>query len=141
MYVRLMVPEPSMLELLRSRLTDLEARQRAAGGVAERGFWESFTGRMPSASSQPPAHSAGPAGRTAEAAGCAASASTEARERAGIGRPESAERLARAGAMARPVSPAARPKVRPSGPWADLAPEALDSLDLDRVQWLDEAGY
>ena len=34
-YVRLMAPEPSMLELLRSRLADLEARQRAAGGASE----------------------------------------------------------------------------------------------------------
>ncbi|WP_343994520.1 HNH endonuclease signature motif containing protein [Terrabacter terrae] len=53
-----MSPEPSMLELLRSRLTDLEARQRAAGGVAEHGFWDGFAGRMPSAPSQPRAGSA-----------------------------------------------------------------------------------
>ncbi|KJK13868.1 HNH endonuclease [Terrabacter sp. 28] len=46
-----MAPEPSTLELLRSRLADLEERQRAAGGVAEAGFWQLFPGRMPSASS------------------------------------------------------------------------------------------
>jgi hypothetical protein len=43
-----MTPEPSTLELLRSRLADLEARQRAAGGASEPGFWERFAGRMPS---------------------------------------------------------------------------------------------
>ncbi|MFD1053634.1 HNH endonuclease signature motif containing protein [Terrabacter terrigena] len=48
-----MDPEPSTLELLRSRLTDLEARQRATGGASERGFQLRFSGRMPSASSEP----------------------------------------------------------------------------------------
>src|SRR6476660_7221537 len=52
-YVRLMAPEPSMLELLRSRLTALEARQRATGGAAEPEFWERFAGRMPSPPSAP----------------------------------------------------------------------------------------
>lgn len=47
-----------MLELLRSRLTDLEARQRATGGAAEGGFWERFAGRMPSPPSEPDARSA-----------------------------------------------------------------------------------
>lgn len=110
---------------------------------------------MPSAPSQPTAgsapsdHSGQPAERTPGGAGCAGSAFTQGREQpAGAGRPkQAAERLARAGATARanaasrPVAPAARPKARPSGPWTDIAPEALDGLDLDRVRWLDEAGY
>src|SRR6476661_5533090 len=131
-YVRLMAPEPSMLELLRSRLTDLEARQRATGGAAEHGFWERFAGRMPSAPAQPTAgsapsdHSGRPAGRTAGTGGWAGSAFTPARDQpAGAGRPTRAERPARAGATARPVAPAARPQARPGGPWTDIAPEAL----------------
>ena len=47
-----------MLELLRSRLTDLEARQRATGGAAEGGFWERFAGSMPSPPSESDARSA-----------------------------------------------------------------------------------
>src|SRR5690242_8599313 len=108
-----MAPEPSMLELLRSRLTDLEARQRATGGVAEHGFWERFAGRMPSAPSQPSAASAGTTGaaRSAESAGSAGSAFTAARdhaarpsrhEQAGRSGPGQAARMARAGAPARP---------------------------------------
>ncbi|MFM6849635.1 MAG: DUF222 domain-containing protein [Terrabacter sp.] len=46
-----MTPEPSTLELLRSRLADLEARQRASGGACEGGFWEGLSGRMPSEAS------------------------------------------------------------------------------------------
>src|SRR6478736_8538998 len=53
-----MAGEPSMLELLRSRLTDLEARQRATGGAAEGGFWERFAGSMPSPPSESDARSA-----------------------------------------------------------------------------------
>ncbi|WP_461004794.1 hypothetical protein, partial [Terrabacter terrigena] len=53
-----MAPEPSTLELLRSRLTDLEARQRATGGASDARFRRRFFGRMPSASSQPSASSA-----------------------------------------------------------------------------------
>ena len=94
-----------MLELLRSRLTDLEARQRATGGASERGFWERFAGRMPSPPSEPDARSA------------------------------------RAGRRTTRVAPEARPTSRPRGPWAGLPPEALDSLDLLNVQWLDAAGY
>ncbi|MGO4664023.1 DUF222 domain-containing protein [Terrabacter sp. 2TAF16] len=53
-----MAGEPTMLELLRSRLTDLEARQRATGGAAEGGFWERFAGSMPSPPSESDARSA-----------------------------------------------------------------------------------
>ncbi len=48
-----MAPDAPTLELLRSRLADLEARQRAAGGVAEGGFWAGLSGRMPSGSCEP----------------------------------------------------------------------------------------
>src|SRR5690242_15270801 len=122
-----MAPEPSMLELLRSRLTDLEARQRATGGVAEHGFWERFAGRMPSAPSQPSAASAGSAFTAARDH----AARTGRHEQAGRPGPGQAARLARAGATARPVAPATRAQVRPNGPWADLAPDRLESLDLD----------
>src|SRR6476620_4575517 len=47
-----MAGEPTMLELLRGRLTDLEARQRATGGAAEGGFWGRFAGRVPSPPSE-----------------------------------------------------------------------------------------
>ncbi|GAA2739925.1 hypothetical protein GCM10009868_00030 [Terrabacter aerolatus] len=50
-----------MLELLRSRLADMEARQRSRGGTSARDFWERFAGRMPSPSSASDACSA-PAG-------------------------------------------------------------------------------
>ncbi|WP_235508535.1 HNH endonuclease signature motif containing protein [Terrabacter sp. Root85] len=50
-----MAGEPTMLELLRSRLTDLEVRQRATGGAAEGGFWGRFAGRVPSPPSEPAA--------------------------------------------------------------------------------------
>ncbi|MBW8732663.1 MAG: hypothetical protein JF622_17310, partial [Terrabacter sp.] len=50
-----MAGEPTMLELLRSRLTDLEARQRATGGAAEGGFWERFAGRVASPQPEPDA--------------------------------------------------------------------------------------
>ncbi len=53
-----MDPDPTMLELLRSRLTDLEARQRAAGGVAERGFWDRITQASATRSSSSSATSA-----------------------------------------------------------------------------------
>ncbi|XGX78845.1 hypothetical protein LQK93_01640 [Terrabacter sp. BE26] len=139
-----------MLELLRSRLTDLEARQRAAGGVAERGFWERFAGRMPSASAGATASSAAsgsPAGTAFSANGEPADptgqpSQTRRTSRArGIHRTGRAERLARAGATSRPVAPATRPQALCSGPWADLAPEDLESLDLDHVRWLDEAAF
>ena len=48
-----MATEPTTLELLRSRLTDLEARQRSTGGAAEGGFWESFSGRASSPEREP----------------------------------------------------------------------------------------
>ncbi|WP_374970393.1 DUF222 domain-containing protein [Terrabacter sp. BE26] len=39
------------------------------------------------------------------------------------------------------MAPATRPQALCSGPWADLAPEDLESLDLDHVRWLDEAAF
>ncbi|GAA2032662.1 hypothetical protein GCM10009740_23550 [Terrabacter terrae] len=139
-----------MLELLRSRLTDLEARQRAAGGVAEAGFWERSAGRMPSPSSQQSPPTAGSAftagGEQAESAPRPVRAErpalTEPRERSEAGRPpKGGGRFARAGATARPVAPVSRPMAPPSGPWSDLAPEDIESLDLDNLPWLDEAAY
>src|SRR6476646_1602521 len=59
-----MAGEPTMLELLRSRLTDLEARQRATGGVAEGGFWERFAGRVASARPAPDVRADRPGRRT-----------------------------------------------------------------------------
>ena len=39
-----MAEDADVLELLRSRLADLEARQRATGGTSAHDFWERFTG-------------------------------------------------------------------------------------------------
>ena len=107
-----MAPDPTTLELLRSRLADLETRQRAAGGVAERGFWDRVTGRR---GGPPPDASA-------------AASST----------PGSASRRAR---MSRRVAPDARTTPRVRGPWADVPPEQLASLDPRAMPWLDAAGY
>ncbi|MEW1955444.1 DUF222 domain-containing protein [Terrabacter sp. NPDC080008] len=200
-----MAPEPSKLELLRSRLTDLEARQRAAGGVAEGGFWERFAGRMPSAPSQLSARSVGSAFFTqaregsewahasqsadsalfAQPAGSAffaptagpaqaaqpawsewfrepgpaqsaqagpadgsehqpaklANAADAADADAGAGDGESACDAAAARRRTRRVAPHTRPAGAPAGPWGGNSAEELESLDLDQVQWLDEAGY
>ncbi|MHA3838290.1 hypothetical protein ACXR8F_21465, partial [Terrabacter sp. AAH1] len=76
-----MASEPSTLELLRSRLADLEERQRAAGGVAEAGFWQLFSGRMPSAPSQPAASEPGGRGRVRAAARVAPEARVASRPR------------------------------------------------------------
>ena len=80
-YVRLMAPEPSTLELLRSRLADLEARQRAAGGASEPEFWERFAGRMPSPPSAPDASTAHRGKGRREAAGAAGRAGVTAGHR------------------------------------------------------------
>ena len=111
-----MATEPTTLELLRSRLTDLEARQRATGGAAEGGFWERFSGRVPS----PPSRTTGPSARAGARAG------------------------ALAGARGRRVAPHVRPEPRPSGLWSGLAlddADALEALDLRRMPRLDAAGY
>ncbi|MGO4604459.1 DUF222 domain-containing protein [Terrabacter sp. 2YAF2] len=109
-----MAPEPSTLELLRSRLADLEARQRAAGGASEPEFWERFAGRMPSPS-------------TAPAASTAPDAST-----APVGKGRRRTRR---------VAPESRPVTAPQGPWSELSAESLDSLDLREMKPLSEAEW
>ena len=106
-----MTPEPSTLALLRSRLADLEARQRAAGGASEPGFWERFAGRMPSPPSAPDASTA----------------------HRGKG-----HRRAR---RARRVAPETRPVTAAHGPWSELSAESLASLDLDALKPLSEAEW
>ena len=106
-----MAPEPSTLELLRSRLADLEARQRAAGGASEPEFWERFAGRMPSLSSKPDTPSATDTWTTPDALSAPA----------GKGRRRT-----------RRVAPESRPVTVAQGPWSELSAESLDSLDLRR---------
>lgn len=129
-----MAPDPMTLELLRSRLADLEARQRAAGGVAERAFWERLAGSDATGSGSSvmatgaragsrPAGAAGSRGST----GSAGSSATEQRQ----------ARSARTASGARP-GPSA------GGPWAALTADSLDSLaslDARGLPWLDAAGY
>ncbi len=43
-----MAKDADVLELLRSRLADMEARQRSSGGTSASDFWQRMTGSMPS---------------------------------------------------------------------------------------------
>ena len=52
-----MANDADVLELLRSRLADLEARQRSSGGTSASDFWQRLTGGMPSGPSAPDAES------------------------------------------------------------------------------------
>jgi len=115
-----MAPEPSTLELLRSRLADLEARQRAAGGASEPEFWERFAGRMPSPSSKPDTPSATDTWTTPDALSAPA----------GKGRRRT-----------RRVAPESRPVTVAQGPWSELSAESLDSLDLREMKPLTEAEW
>src|SRR3954471_11223480 len=58
-----MAEDADVLELLRSRLADLEARQRSSGGTSASDFWERFAGSVPSRPSAPDAAPAGKATR------------------------------------------------------------------------------
>ncbi len=124
-----MAPDPTTLELLRSRLTDLEARQRATGGVAERAFWEQVTGGpgSTSASGSVSRSTSGSASATPYPTASVASSGTSA----------SARRPARP----RREAPQARPAPIGAGPWAGLPPESLASLGAEGLSWLDAAGY
>lgn len=150
-----------MLELLRSRLTDLEARQRAAGGVAEHGFWDSLTAGMPSAPSEPTAGSAFGEGAPGSTWGTGASqqaTSQQATSQQATGNQATGKqapgwgastRSAGMGRRARRTAPEMRPPATPSGPWAfELRERAaspdglasLDAIDLDQPRWLDQSG-
>ena len=100
-----------MLELLRSRLVDLETRQRAVGGTVDSAFWKRDGEGMPSSSSAgSPASSTRP-GRTPQAGG-----------------------------KTPRVAPVARPRPEPRGPWAGTPAGDLEPGDLD-LPPLDRAGY
>ena len=99
---------PDVLELLRSRLADLEAHQRSGSDASARAFWDRFLGGVPSAS---------PSG----------SGSSDA-----SGRPRGRSRT---------VAPESRPASRGHGPWSDVPPETLASLDARDYRWQDSASY
>src|SRR6478735_7301899 len=48
-----MAKDADVLELLRSRLADMEARQRSSGSTSASDFWERMTGGMPSSATAP----------------------------------------------------------------------------------------
>jgi hypothetical protein len=58
-----MAENADVLELLRSRLADLETRQRSSGSTSASDFWQRLTRGMPSGPSVPDAESAGAAGK------------------------------------------------------------------------------
>src|SRR4051812_13749372 len=107
-----MAGDADVLELLRSRLADMEARQRSSGGTSASDFWERFAGRMPSPPSAPDAASA-PAGEAS---------------RKGRGRRHR-------------VAPRSRPVTSAHGPWCELKVESAESLDPRAVQPLSEAQW
>ncbi len=107
-----MAGDADVLELLRSRLADMESRQRSSGGTSASDFWERFAGRMPS---PPSAHDAASA-----PAGTAAHKGHGGRRR---------------------VAPQSRPVTVAHGPWSELAPEAAESLDLRALRPLSESEW
>lgn len=107
-----MAEDADVLELLRSRLADLEARQRSSGGTSASDFWERFAGRVPSPSSTPDA--------------CSTPTGTATRK--GHRRP-------------RRVAPEARPVTEGHGPWAGLSAESLGALDPHSLRPLSEAEW
>src|SRR4051794_38494462 len=107
-----MAGDADVLELLRSRLADMEARQRSSGGTSASDFWERFAGRMPSPPSAPDAASA-PAWEAS-------------RKRRG---------------RRHRVAPQSRPVTSAHGPWCELRAESAESLDPRAVQPLSEAQW
>src|SRR3954468_3059893 len=107
-----MAGDADELELLRSRLADMEARQRSTGGTSASDFWERFAGRMPSPPSAPDAAST-PAG----------------------------EAIRKGRARRRRVAPQSRPVTSAHGPWSELVAESTESLDPHAGQPLTEAQW
>src|SRR4051794_9705312 len=111
-----MADEADVLELLRSRLADLEAQQRSRGGTSDPAFWHQLTswspGSGPASSARPPNSS----------------------------RPASDRGRSTAGAALRQLAAGSRP-VHRGGPWSGVPLEALRSLDPREVTWLDAQGY
>jgi hypothetical protein len=107
-----MAGDADVLELLRSQLADMEARQRSSGGTSASDFWERFAGRMPSPPSAPDA-SCAPLG----------DASRAGRRRR------------------RRVAPESRPVTAAHGPWSEWSGESLEALDLDALRPLSEAEW
>src|SRR6476620_1927486 len=96
-----MAGDADVLELLRSQLADMEARQRSSGGTSASDFWERFAGRMPSPPSAPDA-SCAPLG----------DASRAGRRRR------------------RRVAPESRPVTAAQGRWCGCWGQSLEALDL-----------
>src|SRR5829696_7735062 len=116
-----MAKETDVVELLRSRLADLEARQRTSGGTSDPGFWERFASPAP----------------TRDSAECGAAAGVP----AGVGTGGSGGRSTRGSRRRRPEAPEARPVNPGYGPWSGLPLELLLTLDPQQVPWQDAAGY
>ena len=107
-----MAENADVLELLRSRLADLEARQRCGGGRSASDFWQRLTSGMPSGPSASDAPSA--------TAGSSATAGRRASRR---------------------VAPEVRPVTTPGGPWSGLSAQVLESLDPRELEPLTEAEW
>src|SRR6476620_10745350 len=107
-----MAGDADVLELLRSQLADMEARQRSSGGTSASDFWERFAGRMPSPPSAPDA-SCAPLG----------DASRAGRRRR------------------RRVAPESRPVTAAHGPWSEGSGESLEARDVDALRPLSEAEW
>ncbi|GGM88284.1 hypothetical protein GCM10009721_11630 [Terrabacter tumescens] len=101
-----------MLELLRSRLADLEARQRTTGGTSARDFWERFTGSS-------------------------ASSADESCATAGAGAGKGRGRARRVAPESRPVTAAHGPWAG----WSVESLERLEALDPDTMRPLTEAEW
>jgi hypothetical protein len=126
-----MAPNTDALELLRSRLADMEARQRATGGTSASDFWQAISGGMPSASSASDARSAAASHGAAAATSTGTSSDNET--------PPPAGRRGRR--ASRRVAPDARPVTSPCGPWSELSEDQLEALDPHDVESLSEAEW
>jgi hypothetical protein len=138
MYVRYMPGGTDMLEQLRERLADLEARQRATGGTAEPGFWD-----LVGAKRQGGTHGesrGGPSGKSrgGPSGGLGGGFGGHGED---AGRPVGGPSVAGSGpaprrrGRIRRMAPESRPAVPVSGPWAGVSPQVLDSLDPAVVRW------
>ncbi|TQM54586.1 HNH endonuclease signature motif containing protein [Humibacillus xanthopallidus] len=149
-----MAENADVLELLRSRLADLETRQRSGVGTSATDFWHRLTGGMPSGPSGPSAPDTSSATASGPSRPSVTTAPAEA-DGAGVwaewGRTTSgpAEPGPSQGSTgtsrrrpSRRVAPQVRPVTSPRGPWSGVPAEVLDSIDpqglepLTETEWL-----
>ncbi|GAA2158647.1 uncharacterized protein DUF222 [Humibacillus xanthopallidus] len=122
-----MAENADVLELLRSRLADMETRQRSSGGTSASDFWQRIARGTPT----------GTSASGSSASGTSASGSSASDESSAPGAP-SGQRRRRA---SRRVAPDARPVSSPCGPWSELSADELEALDPYEVEPLSEAEW